>query len=134
MTVRLRDPWALALAGLLTFTGVAHFVAPGTFDPIVPHLLPGSARSWTFASGAVEICLAIGISWPGTRRGGATAAAIFFVLVFPANIQMAVDWASRSAPEFAIALLRLPLQIPLVWWALRVRDRAEPERERAARS
>lgn len=122
--MRFRDGWALALAGLLTFTGVAHFVSPDTFDSIVPTVLPGSARLWVTVSGAVELCLAIGVAWPATRRGAATLTAIFFVLVFPANIKMAVDSAERSTLEVTIALLRLPLQIPLVWWAWRVRCRS----------
>jgi uncharacterized membrane protein len=48
-------------------------------------------------------------------------AAVLFVAVFPANIQMAVDWRSRPIADQAIAYGRLPLQIPLVLWALAVR-------------
>jgi uncharacterized membrane protein len=132
--VKLRDGWALALSGLLAVAGVMHFISPDSFESIVPHLLPGSGRFWTSVSGAVEICLAVGVACPVTRRIAATLAAIFFVLVFPANVQMAVDWSSRSAPEFAIALLRLPLQIPLIWWAWHVRTRATPSTEPIATS
>ena len=126
VSVRFRDGQALALGGLLAFAGVAHFINPDGFDEIVPHLLPGSATLWTSVSGAAEICLAIGVAVPTTRRVAATLTAVFFVLVFPANVQMAVDWATRPAPEFAIALLRLPLQIPLIWWAWHVRSRTPP--------
>lgn len=49
---------------------------------------------------------------------------MFFVLVFPANIQMAVDYRARGGRDFVFALLRLPLQIPLIWWAWRVYNRA----------
>jgi uncharacterized membrane protein len=120
--------WAIALAALLAVAGIAHFVAPDGFDAIVPHLLPGSPGDWTRVSGAVELILAIGLLWPTTRRVTATLTAIFFVLVFPANVQMAVDWASRSAPELAIAILRLPLQILLVGWAWHVRRISPPAR------
>ena len=126
--MKFRDGWALTLAALFASAGVAHFVSPDGFDAIVPELLPGSTTLWTFASGTIEVGLALGIAWTVTRRAAGTLAAIFFVLVFPANVQMAVDWASRSMPEFAIALLRLPLQIPLIWWAWHVRARAAPER------
>lgn len=131
--MRFWDGWALPLAALLMFAGVAHLVAPGNFDGIVPHVLPGSGRWWTLGSGAVEIGLAMGVLSPATRRAAATLTAIFFVLVFPANIQMAVDWASRSDWEFLLALLRLPLQIPLVWWAWHVRNRTVPEHDRPVR-
>ncbi len=123
---RARDPWALGLAGLLACAGVAHFVAPDTFDSIVPHVLPGSRRFWTALSGVAELGLAAGVARPATRRTSSTLAAIFFALVFPANVQMAVDYRSRSAFDFALALARLPLQIPLIWWAWRVRIRASP--------
>ncbi len=118
------DRSALGLAGVLAFAGVAHFVVPKGFDAIVPRALPGSARFWTYVSGAAEIGVAVGVARPQTRRVSATLAAALFVVVFPANVQMAIDYASRPAPEFAVSLIRLPLQIPLIWWALRVRKRA----------
>ncbi|MFG3656308.1 MauE/DoxX family redox-associated membrane protein [Streptomyces sp. NPDC047706] len=107
----------LMLAGLLATAGVAHFVAPRQFDATVPRVLPGSPRAWTYASGVVEIALAAGLAVPRTRRAGARAAAAFFVAVFPANVQMAVDWRHRPAPLRRAAYARLPLQVPLVLWA-----------------
>ncbi|MFF5533655.1 hypothetical protein ACFY71_14390 [Streptomyces cinerochromogenes] len=107
----------LLLAGLLAAAGVAHFAAPRQFDAIIPRALPGSPRAWTYGSGAVELALAAGIAAPRTRAAAAKAAAAFFVGVFPANVQMAVDWRDRPAPLRAAALARLPLQLPLVLWA-----------------
>ncbi|GGS53174.1 DoxX family protein [Streptomyces cinerochromogenes] len=107
----------LLLAGLLAAAGVAHFAAPRQFDAIVPRALPGSPRAWTYGSGAVELALAAGIAVPRTRAAAAKAAAAFFVGVFPANVQMAVDWRDRPAPLRAASLARLPLQLPLVLWA-----------------
>ncbi len=122
----MRDRLALSLAGLLAFAGAAHFVTPRNFDSIVPHVLPGSGRFWTYVSGAGELGLAVGVARPSTRRTAAALTAVFFVLVFPANIQMAVDYRSRGGRDFDIALLRLPLQIPLIWWAWRVHNQAAP--------
>ncbi|CAM5562733.1 MULTISPECIES: DoxX family protein [Streptomyces] len=107
----------LLLAGLLATAGVAHFAVPRQFDATVPRALPGSPRAWTYGSGAVELALAAGIAAPRTRALAAKAAAAFFVGVFPANVQMAVDWRHRPAPLRAAALTRLPLQVPLVLWA-----------------
>lgn len=109
------------LAGALGGAGLLHFFKPKPFDSIVPRTLPGSARSWTYASGAAELSCAAAIAHPRTRRAGALAAATLFIAVFPANIQMAVDWKSKPMPLRLIAFARLPLQIPLVAWALRVR-------------
>ncbi|MER6287000.1 DoxX family protein [Streptomyces sviceus] len=107
----------LLLAGLLATAGVAHFAAPRSFDATIPKALPGTPRTWTYASGAVELALAAGLALPKTRRSAALASAAFFVGVFPANVKMAVDWRHRPTPQKAAALGRLPLQLPLVLWA-----------------
>jgi uncharacterized membrane protein len=111
---------ARALAMLLAAAGVSHFLVPSFYDDIVPHELPGRPRSWTQLSGIAELACAAAVLAPRTRRQGAAYAAALFVLVFPANIQMAVDWRGRPRRERAMAYGRLPLQVPLVVWALRV--------------
>jgi uncharacterized membrane protein len=105
------------LAGLLATAGVSHFVAPRQYDATIPRALPGAPRTWTYVSGAAELALAAGVALPRTRRAAALATAAFFVGVFPANVQMAVDWRDRPAALKAAALARLPLQVPLVLWA-----------------
>ncbi|MCH5677041.1 DoxX family protein [Streptomyces gilvus] len=107
----------LLLAGLLATAGVAHFASPRPFDATIPDALPGTPRTWTYASGAVELALAAGLVLPRTRKTAALAAAAFFVGVFPANVKMAVDWRQRPTPHKAAAIGRLPLQLPLVLWA-----------------
>jgi uncharacterized membrane protein len=47
-----------------------------------------------------------------------------FVAVFPANIKMAIDWSHQGRLKTILGIARLPLQVPLVWWALRVRRQA----------
>ncbi|MFD3972208.1 hypothetical protein [Streptomyces cyaneofuscatus] len=115
MPSRTRSP--LLLAGLMAGAGVLHFAAPKAFDATVPRILPGEPRTWTYASGVVELALAAGLAHPRTRGAAARATAGFFVGVFPANVQMAVDWRGRPRPQRAAALARLPLQLPLVLWA-----------------
>jgi uncharacterized membrane protein len=111
---------AAALAGLLGVSGVGHFARPRFFDAIVPRSLPGEPRPWTYASGIAELGVATALAVPRTRRLGGYAAAALFVAVFPANVSMALRWSARSPRERAIAYGRLPLQVPLVLWALRV--------------
>ncbi len=111
-----------ALAGLLTVAGVAHFVFPSFYDPVIPHALPGSARDWVLASGAVELACAAAIANKRSRALGAALAAVLFVVVFPANVKMAVDWRHHGAVKATVGWARLPLQLPLIWWALRVRQ------------
>ncbi|MEV6278424.1 hypothetical protein [Nocardia sp. NPDC051832] len=118
---------ALALAALLFGSGVLHFVMPKPFDSIVPRQLPGQARNYTYASGVAELGVATALALPRTRSLGGRLAALLFVAVFPANVQMTVDMLnSKKAPRAVKvgSVLRLPLQIPLITQALKVSRRA----------
>jgi uncharacterized membrane protein len=109
------------LAVLLGVAGAVHFIRPRTYDPIVPEPLP--ARATTLASGAAEVAVAAGLAYPPTRRVAGWAAAGLFVAVFPANVKMArdlLDDPTSNRGMRIVSLLRLPLQFPLVVWALRV--------------
>jgi len=117
-----------ALVALLGGAGVTHFVRPAPYDAIIPRTLPGDPRTWTYVSGAAELALAAAVAIPRTRRVGGLAAAALFTAVFPANVRMAIDWKDRPAPRRVAAYARLPLQAPLVWWALRVAGSADPRR------
>lgn len=114
------------LAGLLATSGALHFLRPRPFDAIVPTGLPGGARTWTHVSGVAELALAAAVALPTTRRTGALLTAGLFAAVFPANVKMAHDWRHRPAPLKAAAYARLPVQAPLVAWALKVSRSADP--------
>ncbi len=111
---------ATALAALLATSGTLHFARPEPFDTIVPRVLPGSARTWTYLSGAAELAVAAAVAHPRTRRFGGLAAAGLFAAVFPANVQMALDRRHARPALRAVAYGRLPLQAPLVLWGLKV--------------
>jgi uncharacterized membrane protein len=115
----------LLLAGLLAAAGVTHFAAPRQYDAIIPGALPGNPRTWTYASGAAELALAAAVALPRTRKAAALATAAFFVGVFPANVKMAVDWRLRPVSQKAVAMGRLPLQLPLVLWARSIAKNGE---------
>ena len=114
---RAADRAAQRLAVLLGGAGVLHFVTPAPFDSQVPHVLPGSPRTYTYVSGVAELGLAAGLIVPRTRRLTGAAAAAFFVDVFPANLQMAASWLQSEKTSTAMkvgVVARLPLQIPLI--------------------
>ena len=118
-----RDRSAHALAGVMALAGAMHFIAPQFYRPMIPEQL-GAPDPWVYASGVAEIALAAAVAVPRTRRWGAYAMAGLFVAVFPGNVQMAVDAWEAGGPERALTLARLPLQVPLVIWAVRVGRRA----------
>lgn len=113
-----------SLVGLLAGAGTLHLI-PQTaknFDALVPKQLPGTQRAWTIGSGVLELTTAGLLAVPKTRAVGAAAAAALFVGVFPGNVKMAWDWRNKPVPLQTIAYGRLPVQIPLVWAALKVRE------------
>ena len=115
------------LAGLLAVTGALHFVVPKAFASIVPPALP-EPELLVYASGVAELACAAGLAVPRTRRAAGWATAALFLAVFPANVQMALDAGGRSAAYQAGTWLRLPLQVPLVVWAVSVARARESRR------
>nr|WP_042189836.1 membrane protein [Kibdelosporangium sp. MJ126-NF4]CEL18909.1 FIG01000257: hypothetical protein [Kibdelosporangium sp. MJ126-NF4]CTQ95287.1 FIG01000257: hypothetical protein [Kibdelosporangium sp. MJ126-NF4] len=113
---------AILMAVMFGGMGTLHFLVPKPFDRLIPRQLPGSARSWTYASGVAEFGTALLIAIPRTRRLGGLLAALLCVAVFPGNVKMALD--AKSTPAKVAAYGRLPFQWPLVKWALRIREDA----------
>ena len=122
------------LAAVLLSSGVAHLVVPTSYERIVPRSL-GHPRALVLGSGAAEILVASLLARPRTRRLGAWSAAVLLVVVFPANVQMALDGGvpGKGFPlgSPVVAWARLPLQVPLVAWALRIATRRAPARHPA---
>ncbi|AUH68128.1 MULTISPECIES: DoxX family protein [Gordonia] len=121
---------ARVLSLILLVPGALHFAAPKPFDAIVPDEVPGDARAWTYASGMAEIGLGAAVLAPRTRRTAAGLAAMLFIAVFPANVNMVRLWVDKSPALKAVAWARLPLQVPLIALALLVR-RGAPRRAAA---
>jgi uncharacterized membrane protein len=116
---------ALGLAALLATAGTTHFAMPKFYDTMIPDQLPGAPRTWTYGSGAAELVVATALVLPATRRHGAAAAAVLFAGVLPGNVKMAIDARTSDSTAFRVGtILRLPMQLPLIGWALRVRNQA----------
>lgn len=128
---------ALALAGLLAVAGVTHFAFPRFYDAIMPRVIPEAwHRPLTYASGAAELVCAALLARPRTRRLGGWLTALLLVAVLPANVQMALDSLDAARRELsvayhpAVAWGRLPVQVPLIAWAVAVaRDHRKPEED-----
>jgi len=111
---------AYRVAAMLLGIGTVHFLAPKPFDQIVPAELPGEPRFYTYASGVAEIGVGVLLVPQRTRRIAALAAALLFIGVFPANVNMCRLWWSKPWPMRIAALARLPLQIPMITTALKI--------------
>ena len=112
----------MLLAAFMVGAGALHFVIPRSYQRIVPRFL-GHAPLLVAATGVAEIGAGVLLAVPATRRLGAWLSVVLLVVVWPANVQMALDGglpgAGFPAGSAVVAWLRVPLQAPLVVWALR---------------
>lgn len=110
---------------ILLGAGVGHFLFPAPLDSIVPNALPGNPRIYTYLSGVAELLIGGSLLVPIEKRilgkpiklWGAYAAFALFIAVYPANINMAIQWSDRPMPEPLIAYARLPFQFYFLWAA-----------------
>jgi uncharacterized membrane protein len=113
----------LVLAATFAGSAVVHLVKPGFYEPLIPEPL-GSPKAWVLGSGVAELALAGLLLDKRRRRLAGYASAALLVGVFPANIKMAMTGGAGAQDGFfgsrVFATLRLPLQVPLVLWALRI--------------
>lgn len=110
----------LLMGGLYLTAGVLHFLLTKRFVAIVPPRLP-EPRALVLISGAAEIAGGLGIlaPRPSIRRAAAWGIFCLLIAVFPANIYMATDPQRFPAIPAWVLWLRLPLQLPLLYWAWR---------------
>jgi len=122
-------PWGLV--GGFAVIGALHLVTPRHFEAIVPRRLPAK-RQLVYASGVVELGCAAGLACPPTRRTAGLVSCALLAAVFPANLQMTADiFRGESSVAKALAVARLPLQLPLMQVAWRTwRARPCPGRRR----
>ncbi len=110
------------VAGAFATSGVIHMVQPSVFTPMIPSWLP-APTGLVYASGVAELVCAVGL-FRGDRWAGPASAAVL-IGVFPGNLQMAIDvWSDVDAPAGMKAgvLVRLPLQLPMIWAVLQEPD------------
>ena len=108
---------SLALMTILYLAGgVNHFLHTETYRKIMPPWLPWH-NQLIFISGICQILFALLLIFPITKRLGAWCIIALLIAVFPANIQMMLNYSREHNPLLWLAVLRLPLQIVLIWWA-----------------
>jgi uncharacterized membrane protein len=104
------------MAVLLVAAGVYHFVNPKMYQRIMPAYLPWH-MPLIYVSGLCEIAFGLLLIPEGTRPVAAWLVIALLIAVFPANIQMAINFYQKQKPTLWIAILRLPLQFVLIYWA-----------------
>jgi uncharacterized membrane protein len=131
-SIRWREysPWVVAAA--FTVSGPIHLAHPVTFTSIVPHFLP-LPTELVYASGVAELVCAVGL-WRRDRWAG-IASAVLLVIIWPANLQDAItSQLGHNLSSQVIGWVRLPLQIPLIWFALQSGTTRREEHQQSPRS
>jgi uncharacterized membrane protein len=106
----------ILLSLLFIAAGTLHFLVSQTYVGIMPPYLPWHLQL-VYLSGLCEILGGLGLFLPATRPAAAWGLIALLIAVMPANIQMVLDHAQFPAIPLWALWLRLPLQLPLIWWA-----------------
>lgn len=122
----IRGDYQFALAGrfamavMLLFTSIAHFVFTKGMSMMLPNFFPFKVEL-VYLTGVIEIVLAIGLLMPGVRVAAAWFLIVFFILLLPANIYAAVKHIDYEKATFAgnglsYLWFRVPLQVFFIVW------------------
>ena len=117
---RQADPRPAAAAGLgllFLFAASGHFVQTGAMVQMLPPWVP--ARQFlVYATGVLEIAIAMALFFRRSRVAGAWAAAASLVAFFPANVYAALQHVPMGGHAWGpvYLLVRAPLQLFILWW------------------
>jgi uncharacterized membrane protein len=104
------------MVALYVAAGINHFWHERVYLRIMPPYIP-APLAMVYISGVCEILFGLLLLPEATRHTGAWLIIVLLIAVFPANVQMAVNSWRHHDPRLWILILRLPLQVPLIWWA-----------------
>jgi uncharacterized membrane protein len=107
------------LVSIFVLSGIAHLVNPGAFEALIPPVL-GNESLWIAGSGIAEIVAALGIL--AKQKWAPKFTALILLIIWVGNWWYAIDVTFNLESSWFLILgswLRLPLQIPLIQWALR---------------
>lgn len=110
-------PWHQYLMGiLLVLAGMNHFRKPKLYERIMPPYIPATSTT-VLASGIVEMVLGLMLMNKNTQVQAAWGIIIMLILFIPVHIYMLQDKkASMKLPTWLL-ILRIPLQLALIYWA-----------------
>ncbi|HRH44223.1 MAG TPA: DoxX family membrane protein [Pyrinomonadaceae bacterium] len=103
-------------ASIFILAGVLHFVKTDFFMGIMPPVIPWHLF-WVYLSGVFEIALGIMLLIPKFSRAAAYGLIVLLIMVFPANIYMAMNPQLFSEFSQTGLYLRLFIQFILIGWA-----------------
>ena len=116
------NPFFLYLmSALYILAGFNHFLNPLTYIKIIPSWLPYPSMI-NHVTGILEIILGFLLLFNTSRTFAAYGIIVLLIAIFPANIQMSINFYNSHHPKFWWTVARLPLQLLLIAWAWRYID------------
>lgn len=108
----------LGIALAFAFFGVGHFVQTEAMIQMLPPFVP-FATPLVYATGFLELVIALALVYPATRRLAGFAAIAILVGFFPVNVFAAFNHTGMGGHVWGpvYLLIRAPLQALLIWWA-----------------
>lgn len=98
----------------MIFGGVNHFLKPAIYLAFIPNFLPGEAIN--YLSGIAEIIVGIGVFIPKFRSLSTLGILIMMLIFLPLHV-IDVFKEQPAVGSHQAALVRLPLQFVLIFWA-----------------
>ncbi|MDR3714407.1 MAG: DoxX family protein [Puia sp.] len=96
--------------------GINHFANAPVYAAIMPPWLPYHLPL-IYLSGIFEFVFGALLIPQRTRPAAAWLIVLLLIAIFPANIQMTLNYVRQHNPSLWITLVRLPLQGVLIAWA-----------------
>ncbi len=104
------------LALLFLVAGSLHFIITPVYVSIMPSYLPAPTLLVQL-SGIAEILGGIGLLLPATQPAAAWGLILLLIAVTPANLNMALHPTHWPTIPAWLLWVRLPLQLPLIYWS-----------------
>lgn len=104
-----------SMAAIYVMAGVLHFVEPKFYLKITPKWVPFPEHVNVLV-GVIEIVLGLALLFTTTCQYAAIGIIALLVAVFPANVYH-FQKAKRKQKLVLVTLLRLPIQVLLIYWA-----------------
>lgn len=98
----------------MIIAGIGHFAVPEIYDPFIPDYLPEALIN--YGSGLFEIVIGIGLFTPAFRKPSALVIFILMILFLPLHV-WDVFRDDPALQSHTAALIRLPVQFVLIYWA-----------------
>ncbi len=104
------------MAVVYVAAGINHFIHPAIYISIMPSWL-GWHQLLVAMSGILEILFGLLLIPRSTRVIAAWCIIALLIAVFPANIQMMLNYWHEHKQGLWLTIVRLPLQFVLIGWA-----------------